>query len=88
MTSANIEAKAARLLATGAVTVIDLQGDDVTAEVRGDSGMTWVVAHAHGRWRCDCPAHLFRGICSHITAVELVATRTVARAQERDRHAA
>jgi len=62
--------KARRLLSEGRVIITEARGRCVRAEVRGDSGETYEVAHElDGRWLCACVA---RGICSHVQAVQLV----------------
>jgi uncharacterized Zn finger protein len=75
--SAAIQSKAAHLLTTGRVTVV--QADDTTgifaASVLGDHDTYTVWRGGPGdRWWCMCPASLFRGeACSHAAAVALVA---------------
>lgn len=75
MTGTATEAgKAARLLATGMVTVrtADLDGR-ITADVIGDSGATWTVHRtAGGAWACTCPSAWYTGGCSHIAACKLI----------------
>jgi uncharacterized Zn finger protein len=69
----SIPEKASRLLATGAVYVQRADGTRVAALVHGDHGR-YVVAFDGERWACSCPAWT-KG-CSHLAAVELVATPT------------
>ncbi len=71
--SEDVPAKAARLLASGSVTLELVTPDRVRARVQGDTGRYEVRRDDRG-WRCTCPAR--RG-CSHITACSLV-TRTAA----------
>ena len=66
-----IPEKAARLLATGAVYVQRADGAKVAATVRGDHGR-YVVVFDGERWACSCAA--WKTSCSHVAAVELVAT--------------
>jgi len=66
----NAQAKSRRLLIEGRVVITEARGRSVRAEVRGDSGETYEVAHElDGRWLCACIA---RGNCSHVQAVQLV----------------
>ena len=66
----SIPAKAARLLAEGAVHVQRADGVRIAASVQGDHGR-YVVACDGERWACSCPAWKS---CAHVRAVELVAT--------------
>jgi hypothetical protein len=66
----NVEAKADRLLTTGAVTVIEVRSDSggARARVAGDHDRYNVTFD--GRWRCSCPSF---GPCSHgIAAAKVV----------------
>jgi uncharacterized Zn finger protein len=65
-----IPQKAERLLSTGAVYVQRADGVRVAATVHGDHGRYAIVFDGE-RWACSCQS--FRA-CSHIAAVELVAT--------------
>ena len=76
MTAESVTAKAGRLLASGAVTVIRVDDDLVDARVRGDSG-TYIVRRDPAGWWCSCPVR--RPECSHIAAVRLVTTATIER---------
>jgi len=72
MTREPVAAKARRLLAAGALTVVRLAGDVVDAVIEGDTG-TYLLGHDPARgWFCSCPA---RGRCSHVIALRLVTTR-------------
>jgi hypothetical protein len=55
----NSAAKARRLLAEGRVIVTHVDGRDVSATVRGDSGAVYAVAHRPGQWSCSCKAAPF-----------------------------
>jgi len=66
----SVPAKATRLLVTGAVCIVQADGLTVSAVVQGDTG-AWDVEYEDGHWACSCPAYK---PCSHIRAVELVAT--------------
>jgi uncharacterized Zn finger protein len=61
--------KARRLLAEGRVVVDRVQGRQVRAYVRGDSGDFYEVTHDKGTWSCDC---VNPGGCSHVEALRLV----------------
>lgn len=79
MTAESVTAKAARLLTSGAVTIVRVDGDLVDARVRGDSG-TYMVRRDPAGWWCSCPVR--RPDCSHITAVRLVTVATIGRTPE------
>lgn len=65
----SVEAKAARLLVAGALSVVEVvPGGRVRAVVDGDHDRYHVVWEA-GEWSCSCPA---RGACSHLEALRLV----------------
>jgi hypothetical protein len=64
----SIEAKALRMLTTGAVHVKWCSPGHVCAAVRGDHGVHDVDLHS-GRWTCSCPS---RVECSHLEAVMAV----------------
>lgn len=62
--------KAGRLLATGAVVLLEVSPRRIVADVRGDhdryrTSWTPIVG-----WQCTCPE--MRGACSHLTAVRRV----------------
>lgn len=73
----SLEAKAERLLTTGAVHIIRADGVQILAKVQGDGSEHTVEYSTIGRrgWRCDCQAHTHTLWCSHLEAVELVATK-------------
>jgi len=63
--------KARRYLASGALTVVSVDGDRITATIHADTG-TWALGHhprVAGGWWCGCPA---RRWCAHIIALALV----------------
>jgi hypothetical protein len=66
------DAKAARLLAAGCLTITHVDDRRIDATCRGDTG-TWQLGWEQGRgWRCSCPANTFRRRCSHLGALMLV----------------
>lgn len=60
--------KAMRLLISGRLRVLRVEGRLVVAECRGDSGGTYKLGHdpKRNQWRCTCPA---RTDCSHLRAL-------------------
>lgn len=61
--------KAIRLLVSGRLRVVKVDGDVVVAECRGDSGQVYHLGHDPKRaphWRCTCEA---RTACSHLHAL-------------------
>ena len=60
--------KAMRLLVSGRLRVLRVEGRLVVAECRGDSGGTYKLGHdpRKSQWRCTCPA---RTDCSHLRAL-------------------
>jgi uncharacterized Zn finger protein len=64
------DAKAERLLISGAVTLVQIHAAGVLALVEGDTALHR-VEYRSGRWSCDCIAATF-GVCSHATAVSRV----------------
>jgi uncharacterized Zn finger protein len=64
-----VEAKAARLLLTGCVAILEAWPAHVLAEVQGDHDRYRVAFDR--RWRCDCPTLPGRA-CSHALAVSRV----------------
>jgi hypothetical protein len=62
--------KAIRLLISGRLNIVHRIGDDIAAQVRGDSAEVYNVSHVRGAWACDCPA---LGRCSHLIALQRVA---------------
>lgn len=75
----HISAKAGRLLTSGAVRLLHLDEHVLVARVVGDSA-TWLVrCDRDTGWSCTCPA---RRTCSHIAALELVATGRRAQPKE------
>jgi uncharacterized Zn finger protein len=72
VTRESAEAKAARYLAEGRITVLRVDGDRVWATCRG-SGGAYDLGHAPGRgWHCACPA---RSDCAHLVALRMVTVR-------------
>lgn len=65
------EEKAARLLTTGRVLLLDVGPWRVLAQVAGDTD-AYRVSYEAGSWSCSCPGGRF-GSCSHLAAVRLVA---------------
>ena len=65
-TRENVREKAERLLKTGRLRVIKVDGDTILAECRGDSGEVYELGHVDEVWRCSCPA---RTACSHLHAL-------------------
>lgn len=63
--------KAERLLTSGRVVIVRVEGRYVQAVVRGDTEGHHLVEHAGGRWTCDCTGAPY-GRCSHRMAVMLV----------------
>jgi hypothetical protein len=63
--------KARRLLVEGRVVVVGVDGTEVDAIVRGDSGAVYLVRHLPGQWSCSCDASPY-GRCSHLRAVQLI----------------
>jgi hypothetical protein len=68
----SLEAKAARLLAAGALTVLEVGPAVIRAHCQGDSGRAWRLGWYRGRWGCQCPAGQFGGACAHLRALRLV----------------
>lgn len=62
----NVREKSERLLTTGRLRVIKVDGDTILAECRGDSGEVYELGHVDEVWRCSCPA---RTACSHLHAL-------------------
>lgn len=58
--------KADRLLLEGRLRIRRVDGNEVVAECRGDSGGVYDLVHYDGRWSCSCPA---RTDCSHLRAL-------------------
>jgi hypothetical protein len=68
----NAAGKGRRLLTEGRLRVrdVDEASATVSAECRGDSGLTYMVGRDEaGRWFCACEA---KGRCSHQIALQLV----------------
>jgi uncharacterized Zn finger protein len=71
----NVRDKAKRLLVSGRLRVIKVDGNLIVAECRGDSGEIYKLGYdpKKQQYRCTCPS---RGPCSHeyalwaVTAVE------------------
>ncbi len=72
-----IEAKAARLLAGGRVTVTSVTGDHVSAACQGDTGAydLGYDPRRPGGWWCSCRASANGRTCSHLLALQLVTVR-------------
>jgi hypothetical protein len=64
----NAKSKAVRLLAGGAVSVLEVTHHRCTASVKGDTAIH-AVTFDGDRWACDCAAV---GPCSHALAVARV----------------
>ena len=79
------EAKAARLLLAGRVTLVKVDPNALTvrARVEGDGSPHVVTFDPEAGWRCDCPC--YRWSCSHVLAVQIV--RPATRAARRHLHA-
>jgi hypothetical protein len=60
---------AGRLLVEGRLTVLRIQGREIRAICRGDSGQVHRLGYAAGAWHCSRQA--FTG-CAHLVALELV----------------
>jgi len=60
--------KAMRLLTSGRLRVVRVEGPLIVAEIRGDSGVTYSLGHdpRKKQWRCTCPA---KTDCSHLNAL-------------------
>jgi hypothetical protein len=52
MTPESVDGKARRLLAVGAVTIVECDDGSALAYVRGDSA-NYTVTYEHGSWSCD-----------------------------------
>lgn len=68
----SIDAKAARYLREGRLTVVHRGGDLVVATCDGANGSVYKLGYDPARpgyWHCSCPA---AGRCSHTTALMLV----------------
>ena len=65
----NAQDKSRRLLVSGRLRVVKVDGELIIAECRGDSGAIYHLGHEPGArkpWRCTCPA---TGPCSHLYAL-------------------
>jgi hypothetical protein len=62
----NYAAKARRLLGEARLTVRRVDGEEIAASCRGDSGEVYSVGHGQGEWYCTCPA---KGRCSHLQSL-------------------
>jgi hypothetical protein len=71
MSRETLEAKAARLLATGRLCVLEVGPDVVRAVCRGDSGRLHRLGWS-GAWACSCMAGQLNGRCAHMIALRLV----------------
>lgn len=70
-----VQDKAARYLTEGRVLIVRVRLDHVIAIVQGSD--SYDVRHDPSGWSCSCPVR--RPECSHIAAVRLVTTATIAR---------
>jgi hypothetical protein len=70
MTTAE-RARRARGRAAALVARVEPVGRGVYAVPSQSGGEPHVVAWAAGRWRCDCPAAGYHGVCAHVSAVRL-----------------
>jgi uncharacterized Zn finger protein len=78
-----VAAKAARYLTEARLTVLRVDGDQVTATCRG-SGELYQLGHDRGRgWWCSCPSRTDQ--CSHLVALRAVTVRTTPRPAGRGR---
>lgn len=72
MTRETLEAKAARLLADGRLTVLEVGPGLVRAECAGDRGL-YRLGFWRGSWGCSCPAWAYgHRPCAHLHALRLV----------------
>jgi len=71
MTRESAQDKACRIVSEGRVTVTHVNGEAITARVRGDAAEHLVTHDRHTGWRCTCPTTA-RTRCSHKLAVGLV----------------
>ncbi|MBA3565235.1 MAG: hypothetical protein H0W31_00080 [Actinobacteria bacterium] len=64
----NAAEKAKRLLTSGRLRVLQVEGNLIVAECRGDSGEVYQLGYQPDfeRWGCTCPA---RTACSHMQAL-------------------
>lgn len=70
-----VQAAAAKLLLTGAVTIVAVSGSRATASSRTEATVTsganlYRVTETAGVWYCTCPAYTAQ--CKHIVAVQAV----------------
>lgn len=67
--------KGRRLLTEGRLNVLRRSGDDIEAEIRGDSGEVYRVGYRPDttRWYCTCPVRT--DACSHLVALRLVTVK-------------
>lgn len=71
-TRENTREKALRLLTSGRLRVTQVDGNEILATCRGDSGEVYHLRHTDTDvpfWSCSCPA---RTDCSHLRALWLV----------------
>ena len=69
-TGESIEAKAARYLAEGRVTILSVSADYIEATVQGSAEEAYEVKFTGHAWVCSCEAQTWR--CSHVVAVQMV----------------
>lgn len=67
----NVREKGARLLTSGRLRVVKVEGNLIVAECKGDSGAIYKLGHDPRKmqYRCTCPAV---GPCSHLFALQSV----------------
>jgi len=71
-----IEAKAARLLVEGRLTVLRAGPAEIAARCRGDHGSYLLGWRRDSFWSCSCPSSR---PCSHLAALKLVTVPDLAR---------
>jgi uncharacterized Zn finger protein len=65
----NAKEKGRRLLLSGRLRVTKVDGNQIEARCRGDSGEVYYLRHSTNEvpfWECSCPA---RTACSHLMAL-------------------
>lgn len=68
----NVKEKSLRIVTSGRLRVTSVQGNEIQAICRGDSGQVYNLRHTETDvpfWSCSCPA---RTACSHLYALWLV----------------
>lgn len=69
MTRESAHDRGRRLLVEGRLILDYVDGSDIRATCRGDSGEIHRLGHSGGTWWCTCPA---RTRCAHTVALQLV----------------